>query len=346
MLSDIKNSLRIIEEKIESQKGIYTVLITLAVYKSLNPSQDIRNHQENMKGGFSGRSIDTKHITPTLKSLGLTSMSESGWLTRSLEQPYPYNSDYNGKIGNGNEEIKKAFLTIVDFIQHNPKKSDAIVEFFLSAAESIKKRNAVQIKPISNPEKVTIENVIFSLEKLFSENYNISGGSKLPVIAFHSIYQLLIKEIGRYSGMKLNDLGSHTSSDRTAKTSGDIEIFNNNELFESLEIKFNHYIDSHIVNLARDKILRFNPKRYYILSTYPIKSEDAHTINTAVIELRESHGCQLIINGLIPTLKYYLRLVKNSQDFLDTFTQMVINDKELKIIHKNKWKELVHHFFN
>ena len=346
MLSDIKNSLRIIEEKIESQKGIYTVLITLAIYKSLNPTQDIRNHQENMKGGFSGRSIDTKYITPTLKSLGLTSMSESGWLTRSLEQPYPYNSDYNGKIGNGNEEIKKAFLEIVDFIQHNPKKSDAIVDFLLTAAELIKKRNAVEIRPISNPEKVTIENVILCLEKLFAENYNISGGSKLPVIAFHSIYQLLIKEVGRYSGMKLNDLGSHTSSDRTAKTSGDIEIFNNNELFESLEIKFNHFIDSHIVNLAIDKIIRFNPKRYYILSTYPIKNEDADTINTAVIELRESHGCQLIINGLVPTLKYYLRLVKNSQDFLETFTQMVIHDKELKIIHKNKWKELVHHSFN
>jgi DNA (cytosine-5)-methyltransferase 1 len=49
-----------------------------------------------MVGGFSGRRIDTQYITPTLKELGLPAMAESGWLTRSLEQPYPYTLDYNG----------------------------------------------------------------------------------------------------------------------------------------------------------------------------------------------------------------------------------------------------------
>ena len=58
-----------------------------------------------MDQGFSGRSIDTKYITPTLKELGLTSMSESGWLTRSLEQPYPYDFKYQGKISKVKDEF-------------------------------------------------------------------------------------------------------------------------------------------------------------------------------------------------------------------------------------------------
>lgn len=77
-----------IAQKCFQQKSVYTVLITLLVHKTLHPEQDIRYHQSNMKGGFSGRTIDTQHITPTLKELGLPAMAESGWLTRSLEQPY------------------------------------------------------------------------------------------------------------------------------------------------------------------------------------------------------------------------------------------------------------------
>lgn len=82
--------IKTIAEKSKSQKGVFTVLVTLLVYKYLHPEQDIRNHQSHMTDGFSGRSIDTKYITPTLKELNLPSMAESGWLTRSLEQPYPY----------------------------------------------------------------------------------------------------------------------------------------------------------------------------------------------------------------------------------------------------------------
>ncbi|WP_253274521.1 hypothetical protein [Nostoc sp. PCC 7107] len=87
-----------IAKKSFSSKGAYTVLVTILVHKILNPAQDIRYHQAKMTGGFSGRSIDTKYITPTLTELGLPAMAESGWLTRSLEQPYPYTLEYEGKI--------------------------------------------------------------------------------------------------------------------------------------------------------------------------------------------------------------------------------------------------------
>ena len=112
---EILDKINLIATNCFKQKGVYTVLITLLIHKSLNPQQDIRFHQENLSKGFSGRTIDTKYITPTLKSLGLPSMSESGWLTRSLEQPFPYLMDYQGKIsGKG---VKDAFLSILDFLE-------------------------------------------------------------------------------------------------------------------------------------------------------------------------------------------------------------------------------------
>ena len=56
------------------------------MYKALNPAQDIRNHQASIEGGYSGRTFDSKYITPFMKLHKFPSMAESGWLTRALEQ--------------------------------------------------------------------------------------------------------------------------------------------------------------------------------------------------------------------------------------------------------------------
>lgn len=57
---EILKDIIVIANKSYSQKGVFTVLITLSIYKILHPEQDIRNHQISMENGFSGRSIDTK----------------------------------------------------------------------------------------------------------------------------------------------------------------------------------------------------------------------------------------------------------------------------------------------
>jgi DNA (cytosine-5)-methyltransferase 1 len=46
-----------------ARKAVYTVLSTLLVHKILYPSQDIRYHQKDMLGGFSGRTIDNSEAT-------------------------------------------------------------------------------------------------------------------------------------------------------------------------------------------------------------------------------------------------------------------------------------------
>lgn len=341
--SSIDKELKVVCNHIESQKAVYTVLITLAIYKSIHPQQDIRNHQDNMIGGFSGRSNDTKYITPTLKALKLTSMGESGWLTRSLEQPYPYDFNYKGRVGS--KDVKQSFLKIVDYIQNNPTKCEDVVRYLLVESIKIRAKNQVSISPIQDPDKISIEKIINSLESFFNQNYDISGGSKLPVLSFYAVYSILTKELKRYDGCTLCTLGSHTSSDRTAKTSGDIEVTIGDDLLESLEIKFNHIVDSHMINRAIEKIHKFNPKRYYVLSTYDIKSEDINEISKKIEGLKKNHGCQLIINGLIPTLKYYLRLINDIEEFINVFTNLVLNDSELKIVHKNKWKEIYENNF-
>jgi len=217
----LKN-IEIIAQKSQNQKGVFTVFVTLSIYKTIHPKQDIRNHQTQIKNGFSGRTIDTKYITPTLKRLGLPSMAESGWLTRTLEQPYPYGLDYEGKISN--KAVKKAFLELVHAIEIdkcNPKY--ILVELFIQIIE-LQKQNQITIEPLANPEKLTITQMMNILDRQFGFKYKTFGGSKLPVLAFYSIYQILINEISRYKNCTLKELGSHIASDRASKSAGDIGI--------------------------------------------------------------------------------------------------------------------------
>lgn len=93
-----KKLLNLVLHNSEQAKAVLTVLITSLVYKALYPKQDIRNHQASINDGYSGRTFDTKHITPFMKSCKFPAMSDSGWLTRALEQKVPYDKNYSGAI--------------------------------------------------------------------------------------------------------------------------------------------------------------------------------------------------------------------------------------------------------
>lgn len=334
--------LETITHNLDKNKGVYTVLVTLMVHKLLYPKQDIRFFQEKMENGFSARTVDTKYITPTLKSLGVLSMAESGWLTRSLEQPYPYTMDYKGEIsGKG---MKKAFLEIVDTIERYPQQVKDMLLFILHHAIIHKEKNTFIIEKIDGSDWILISEIVDILDIHFSIKYWTHGGSKLPVLAFYSIYKSLIAEIWRYNGCNLEELGSHTASDRTSKSAWDIEVTKDGKIFEAVEVKLDKEIDINMARIAYEKIQRFNPKRYYILSYIGIKEEDEEAIQDLILDIQLKHWCQLITNWLLHTLKYYLRLISNPKDFFNRYIELVEADKELKPVHKATLQKILEEY--
>lgn len=328
--------------KIFNQKGVFTVLATLLFYKIHHPNQDIRRHKIELSDGnnkgFSGRSFDTANITPVLKELGLPSMAESGWLTRSLEQAYIYDLDYQGKISD--KAVKSAFLNILNAVQCEKFSAEIVLTYLIKKAFEKSKENEIEIIALENPDSLTIDQVIVVLNEQFSHNYGEAGGAKLPMLAFHAIYSLLVAEMKKYEGCQLKDIGSYTASDRTSNTAGDIEVFDKNgHLLEAVEIKLGIAVDKNMILRAKGKILRFRPKQYYVLSTQAIVSADQADIEQIVTDIRETHGCQLIINGLLPTLKYYLSLISNISDFITNYSALIEKDNELKHSHKVYWND-------
>lgn len=331
-----------ITNNIERNKAVYTVLVTLMTHKLMYPEQDIRYFQDKMKGGFSARTVDTKYITPTLKELRLASMSESGWLTRSLEQPYPYTMDYQGEIsGKG---MKESFLTIINAFQEDNTITESLLRVILNGAILLREKNHIEIKKLTRSDEVMISTIINILDRHFSEKYHIFGGSKLPTLAFYAIYKSLVAELIRYKDCILAPLNSHNACDRTSQSSGDIEIMKGDQVFEVVEVKLDKLIDTNIVENVYEKVIKFNPERYYILSYIGTKEEDKELIENLISKIRNEHGCQIIVNGLLHTLRYYLRLISNPKTFFNEYIELVENDTELKIIHKEKLKELIEEY--
>lgn len=326
----------------ETCKGVYSVLVTSLTYKILNPTQDVRRHQASLENGYSGRSFDTRHITPFLKQKQFYgAMKESGWLTRSLEQNLPYNLDYPGRISVKN--VKNAFLSIMNDIEENQADPEKyLLAIFRKSIIEKSKKMITLVNPIESESNLSINEIMEQLEKHFYYKYSSRGASILPVVAVYSIYQVITDELKRFDGKYLEKLGSHNSSDRSSGATGDIVIRNkaDNEIYEVVEVKFEIPIDFIMVNDAYNKIKDKKVQRYYILSTKSPKEEDLEKINEIIDLAREEHGCQIIVNGLSQTIKYYLRLIENTNRFITNYVDNIQNDNEINYEHKIAWNKI------
>lgn len=332
-----KSNLQTVIDNCERNKGVLTVFITSLVHKLYNPEQDIRRHQDNMDSGYSGRGIDTRYITPFMKEMGFPAMAESGWLTRSLEQNLPYDFNYPGKIKPVN--LKSAFLYLFDRIQnHNRSPEIYLLFLFIGLIEHRERKQIDLAKPINLP----ISTIIDYLKQHFESRYSSRGASRLPALAIYAIYQCMIKELKRFEGKILMPLEEHTSSDRGSGRVGDIEVRNIDEnIFEAVEIKHGIPIKAQLLRDAYEKFKSHPIERYYLLSTADIDSSDIENLTKEISRISIIHGCQVIINGIYPSLKYYLRLLQNTYDFIDNYVENVKKDNTIKYEHKLKWNEII-----
>ena len=320
----------------ESAKAVITVILTSAVYKMLNHEQDIRNHQTSIPNGYSGRTFDSKFITPFLKSVKFPAMAESGWLTRSLEQKVPYDSNYSGAIRP--DSLKTAFLETIAFIQKG-KDLDKVLSFLFQGL--IIQRNAQQID-LAKPHNLQIATIIDLLTKHFDTKYSAEGASRLPVLALYAAYQCLVNETKRFEGKTLWPIESHTSADTRSGRIGDIDIVDEKErAFEAVEVKHGIAITAQLVKDAFEKFKTTQVSRYYLLSTTNIDASQADEINKEVDRIKNIHGCHVIANGLTNSLKYYLRLLSDTSEFIENYVNLIETDTALKFEHKTEWNNII-----
>jgi DNA (cytosine-5)-methyltransferase 1 len=327
LLSGLPNEyvqdLRVIVENAETQKAVLGVTLTSLVYKVYEPNQDIRKHQEGMKGGYSGRTFDTKHITPFLKGkFPHFAMAESAWLTRSLEQPRPFSLNFPGRIRN--PVLKTAFLKTLDRVQINNNLASKFLVTMMGLMLEATEKDDSLFAQVQVEGDITISKIIDAISLHIRYNYGrgVVGTARLPVLAIYSVYNLLMPDVKRYSGKILLPLESHTSPDSRSKSLGDIDVNNaDNTRFESVEIKHNKPITADMVGIVYRKIKNTQIDRYYILTTSEPNFDDYESVQQEIGKYRKVHPCEIVVNGVVPSLKYYLRLISNPQDILGEYTK-------------------------
>lgn len=320
----------------ETNKGVYTVVATSVTYKILHPEQDIRKHQSSIPGGYSGRTFDTKFITPFLKRCDFPAMAESGWLTRSLEQKVAYDWNYPGAV---KEPLKHCFLLILNDIEEKKIAPEIVLDYLLQSLILQREKKRITM---ATPQNLSIHEIVDLLDRHFHSRYKSHGAARLPVLALYAAYECIIKECKRFEGKILLPLESHTTADLRSGRIGDIDVDNaDGTPFEAVEVKFDIPVSAEIVLNAKGKIEKTKVRRYYILSTKDPVEADLDEIEKMSKQLKNIHGCQLVVNGVMQTLKYYLRLIEDTAAFIDHYTMLLSSDEAVNYEHKEVWNNLV-----
>ena len=320
----------------EQAKAVLTVALTSITYKIINPSQNITKHQTSIPGGYSGRTFDSRFITPFMKAKKFPAMAESGWLTRSLEQKVPYDKNYSGAINP--PALKQSFLQVLENLE-NKADGAAYLSYLLQGLILQRNKHVIEL---AKPTTLPIATILHLLELHFNGKYQSEGGSRLPVLAIYAAYQALTKELKRFEGKTLLPLESHTASDKRSGRIGDIEILDKQQRsFEAVEVKHGIPITLQLVRDAYEKFKTTPVNRYYILSTAASDDGQMAAMDAEIIRIKNVHGCQVIINGIMHTLKYYLRLLSDPYEFIENYINLIEQDPALKFEHKERWNQLI-----
>lgn len=340
-----KNALKELSDKSEEAGTAFTNIVTCLSIKAANPSINIRFYKAKMRREnnqlpvFSFRPISEKVVYPWLSRRDHNFKgAKSGWQTRVFERQIPYTRDYDEPI----EDVKGSFLQVFDSIEDDLESASDALTYLLY--EQIVLRESSDI-PIVVPSTDDISLIVELLESHFHAKYAGKGASRLPVLAIYATYQAICKELERYKGKTLRELNEHAAADVQTGATGDFEVVHDevqdalHSVFEAGEIKHLISITEQIIEDAASKIMTRKLDRYYILTT-AVSCAPSEVVLLKIRELRSRFQTQIIVNGVLPTIRYYLRLLRNPSVVLENYVALLKRERVITHEHRVKWNEI------
>lgn len=345
---EVKECIEIFIHGIDSNKSLVQAIVTSILKKRISPEQDIRLHKEEFERGYSARGLDTRITAPFFKKyFPKYANKETAFLTMATRASVRWDFEEGQKLPLRNKKIIFPFLSLIDKIQNQTIDLDSCMIYIfanlyiLSVNTRIIFDRAIEASTVV--DVININTIIKMLEEHFASRLS----SRLPVIAIHAIYQEIFKTSTRYTNKILLPLNVHTASDKHGY--GDIEICNADRTpFEMVEVKHNIPINRNLILDVTEKAKGTSIQRYYILTTFPNcfkNSIEEEYVSNLVLQTKKDENLEIIPNGILHTLKYYLRFVEDYNDFLETYTSALIldasNSTEVQDFHIEKWQKIL-----
>ena len=341
-LSDrLQESLDGLHDHAQAASAVFTNIITCLAIKSAAPNVDVRYHQTQIQtdtdrpAGVNFRGISESVVYPWL-SHNLFEGAKSGWQTRTLERPKPYTLNYDENIA----YVKTEFLTVFNEIEECGQSAFEALGYLIY--RQVVRRVEVQIT-LSIPKTQDVLRIVELFWDHFIQSYKGSkGASRLPVLALHAIYSVMVPQLRRYEGTTVQPLEEHSAADSQTGSIGDIEVLRDEtgEIFEAVEVKHLLPITEAIATDVQHKVMNKSISRYYILTTH--RNCDPDDGAREIMEnIRAVYDCQVIVNGVIPTIRYYLRLLDDPSAVFPAYVRLLQSEKSIAHEHRTGWNKVV-----
>jgi len=103
-----------------------------------------------------------------------------------------------------------------------------------------------------------------------------------------------------------------------------------------------------LIQIALNKIQTSGIARFYLLTTREPNSDHPEQIQEIVDKIHKDFGIEIIMNGIVPSLKYYLRLLDDPSIFLGEYREILQADfaltTDIKLEHLQRWIDLTQKF--
>lgn len=117
----------------------------------------------------------------------------------------------------------------------------------------------------------------------------------------------------------------------------------NHECCETLKMNKGNTLSKDLVveecDSAKQKIRSSRVDRYYILTT-SLHHEPTAEVLVEAENVKRLLGTQMIVNGVIPTIRYYLRLLSDPSTVLPEYVRLLQIDGAISFEHKDIWNKI------
>lgn len=234
--------------------------------------------------------------------------------------------------------MRDAFLKVADSIQNQPERNHEILRFLFNKVATHRKEKEVSIE---RPNDINSERILNFVEEQIFFDYKCKGGARFCEIACLSMMKTVAPQVKKYKDCQFGSLNRPCACDKSSKSSGDVELHDNGRLVLSIETKLNVPIDPMIVMKTENKIEKYAPGEYWIISYSKNKNNGSCDLESMCERIHDEYGCRVSILDGIDWLRHLLCILDDPAEFLKEYLDSIEKDEYLMKVHKDKTNELV-----